>query len=206
MPASKMPGKKERFALPGRPISWLSLAVPAAVVLVLVIGSFGFAARMEEKDTFCASCHTQPESTFFQRSQAGTPMDLASMHHTKDIKCIDCHSGAGAMGRAGAILLGSRNALAFFTHTAQQPAPLTIAISDANCIKCHQEAVTGQPDINNHFHLFLPRWQAADPKAASCVTCHESHFSDGDAQIGFLNQARTEQVCLQCHQVLGGGG
>ncbi len=211
MSAHHKPGKKTGKPLPRkklakRPFPWSAIAIPATVVLVLVIGSFGFAASMEEKDSFCASCHTQPESTFFQRSQAGKTVDLATMHYSKAVKCIDCHSGAGITGRAGAILLGSRNALAYFTHTAKQPAPLTVAIGDSNCIKCHAEAVSGQPDLNNHFHLFLTRWQAADPNAASCVTCHAAHTTDGDAQIGYLNQANTEQVCQQCHQALGAGG
>jgi predicted CXXCH cytochrome family protein len=209
---NSMPNRKKTSSKPGgrpvkkpyrKPFPWLTLAVPGAVVLVLVIGSFTFAANMEEKDSFCASCHTQPESTFYQRSQAGKTVDLATFHRTKNTKCIDCHSGSGVTGRMGAILLGSRNAFAYFTRTAKQPAPLTVAISDTNCVKCHPEAVNGQPDVNNHFHLFLPRWQAADPNAASCVTCHSSHTTDGDAQIGYLNQQKTEQVCQQCHNALG---
>ncbi len=185
-----------------RPFPWLAVAVPAGVLLVLVIGSFGFAASMEENDSFCASCHTQPESTFYQRSLAGKSVDLATFHHTKSTKCIDCHSAGGVTGRAGAILLGSRNAAAYFTHTAQQPAPLTVAIGDSNCVKCHPEVTTGQPDINNHFHLFLSRWQAADPNAAGCVACHSAHTTDGDPQIGYLNAQKTETICQQCHDVM----
>lgn len=206
MPTRKKPVKQMSKKNSARPFPWLAIAIPAAVVLVLAISSFGFAATMEEKDTFCASCHTQPETTFFQRSQAGAPVDLATLHHSKEIKCIDCHSGAGITGRTGAMLLGARNAAALFTHTAHQPAPLTVAISDANCIKCHQEAVTGQPDFNNHFHLFLARWQAADPNAAGCVTCHASHNTEVEAGIGYLNRAKTEQVCQSCHQVMREGG
>jgi predicted CXXCH cytochrome family protein len=205
MPAEQRPNSNLSKKTAARSFPWLTLAIPAAVVLVLVIGGFGFAMGMEERDPFCASCHTQPESTFFQRSQAGNAVDLASMHHTKDIKCIDCHSGVGASGRVNAMLLGARNAAALITHTARQPAPLTVPIRDANCLKCHQEAVSGQPDFNNHFHLFLPRWKAADPNAASCVTCHTSHATDGEAQIGYLNRAKTEAVCQRCHQALGEG-
>ncbi len=205
MPARKRSAKQSsKRKKPARPFPWLSIAIPAAVVLILAIGGFGFAASMEEKDSFCASCHTQPESTFYQRSQANSPVDLATLHHSKAIKCIDCHSGSGTPGRGSAMMLGARNAAALYTHTAQQPAPLTVPISDANCIKCHEEAVSGQADFNNHFHLFLSRWQAADPNAAGCVTCHAAHTTDGDPGIGYLNQAKTEQVCQGCHQVLRG--
>ncbi len=198
MPNHQTPEKK-----PGRPpIPWLALVIPLVVLLILAMGGAGFAASMEEKDSFCASCHTQPELTFYQRSQGEKIVDLATFHHTKDTRCIDCHSASGITGRLEALLHGSRNATAFFTHTARQPALLTWPISDTNCLKCHSEVATGQPDISNHFHLFLPRWQADDPKATGCVGCHASHATDGNAQIGYLNQQKTEAICQQCHDVL----
>lgn len=36
--------------------------------VVFAVGGFAFAASQETNDSFCASCHTQPESTFVQRS------------------------------------------------------------------------------------------------------------------------------------------
>ncbi len=157
---------------------------------------------MEEKDSFCSSCHTQPESTFYQRSLDAKVTDLASFHRTKDTKCIDCHSGVGVTGRVGAILLGSRNAAAYFTHTAQQPAPLTVPIADANCIKCHQQVTSGQPTMDNHFHIFLIRWQAADPNAAGCASCHTGHNTAGQEQYGYLDPQQADQVCQACHEKL----
>jgi predicted secreted protein len=56
------------------------LAVCGALLvlgMVLTAGGFAFAATQESHDTFCASCHTQPESTFFQRATAAQPSDLA---------------------------------------------------------------------------------------------------------------------------------
>jgi nitrate/TMAO reductase-like tetraheme cytochrome c subunit len=63
-------------------------------------------------DQFCASCHTQPESIFFQRSTGALAVDLASFHTTQKTRCIDCHSGPGLFGRMQAELLGARNASA----------------------------------------------------------------------------------------------
>ncbi len=182
------------------------LLLAAAVIFLFTAGSFGFAASMEEHDSFCASCHTQPESTYFERSQASNPIDLASFHTTKQTRCIECHSGVGIGGRASAILLGARNALAYFTGTAKQPAPLTVPVSDDHCLKCHA-SVYDSNDFNNHFHNLLPRWQASNPDhVAACVDCHSSHTTDGSAQIAFLGQDRTDQVCQNCHQDLRGGG
>jgi nitrate/TMAO reductase-like tetraheme cytochrome c subunit len=64
-----------------------------ALGVILAAGGFTFAASQETHDAFCASCHTQPESTFYQRSTAAQPMDLASYHTAQQTRCIDCHSG-----------------------------------------------------------------------------------------------------------------
>jgi predicted CXXCH cytochrome family protein len=178
----------------------------AVGIFIFIAGSFSVAASMEERDSFCASCHTQPESDYYGRSQAGNPIDLASFHATKQTRCIECHSGVGTIGRASAIMLGARNAVAYYTGTAKQPAPLTVPVGDDHCVKCHA-SVYDSTDFNNHFHNLLPRWQAAAPNnAASCVDCHSSHTTDGNAQTSFLSQTKTDQVCQSCHQVLGGGG
>jgi predicted CXXCH cytochrome family protein len=186
-----------------RPIVWVLEGI-LVLAFVVVIGGFAFAATQEEHDNFCASCHTKPESTFYQRSVDAQPVDLASAHTTKGVKCINCHSGTGVVGRVQAELLGAHNALSWYTGTAVQPAALTTPIRDANCLKCHQE-VTARRDQNNHFHAFLARWQATDPNAATCVSCHGGHTTDGEAQIAFLNRTTTEAVCNACHNALGGG-
>jgi len=198
MSAKKIQPKKKTFP-------FVPLLIALGAVIVFTVSGFSFAASQESKDVFCSSCHTQPESTYYQRSQDATATDLASFHHTKEARCIDCHSGTGVVGRVQAELMGAQNAFKFFTHTAVQPAPLTKPIRDANCLKCHQQVTAGQADENNHFHIFLTRWQSADTKAATCVSCHSSHTTDGTADILFLNRERTVAVCEACHKALGGG-
>lgn len=182
--------------------------IPAVIVLAVVVifltgGGFAFAATQEEHDTFCASCHTQPESTFFQRESGAQPVDLASSHkQSKDVRCIDCHSGNGVTGRVQAELLGARNAAAFYTGTAVQPAHMTVAIGDANCLKCHQD-VAAKQGFDNHFHAFLARWQAADPQAAKCTTCHGGHNTSGTAQNLFIDIPTAQAACDACHRALG---
>jgi len=187
-------------------ISRTVLLLVAAGIFIFIVGGFSVAASMEEHDTFCASCHTQPESDYYGRSHAANPIDLASFHATKQTRCIECHSGVGTLGRANAIMLGARNAVYFYTGTAKQPAPLTVPLGDDHCVKCHA-SVYEATDFNNHFHNLLPRWQAASPNTvASCEDCHSGHTTDGTAQTTFLSQTKTDQVCQDCHQVLGGGG
>lgn len=182
---------------------WTMIAIPLAVILLLAVGGFIVAATVEENDSFCASCHTQPESTYYERSQSSTLSDLAGYHHTEDIKCIDCHSGEGIGGRINAIFMGANNAFKFYTGTAIQPARLNVPIQDGNCLKCHAR-VTQTRTEQTHFHYFLPQWQARDPNgAAHCVSCHSAHTTDGQANLVYLNVARTEAVCQRCHNALG---
>ena len=198
-----MPDKKSPRR---RKVLTVMAALGGAFVLAVILaaGGFAFAATQEQKDSFCASCHTQPESTYYQRSLDAQPVDLASAHKARDTRCIDCHSGAGVPGRMTAELMGARNALHWYTGTAVQPAPLTVPISDENCLKCHQDVVASG-DMNHHFHAFLGQWQAIDPKAATCVTCHPGHSTEGTAQTGFQNVTATRAACEACHAAVGGG-
>ncbi len=184
---------------------------PKVVIAVVAIVA-GFAAlstvvaatamQFENHDDFCASCHSEPESTFFQRTTASS-VDLASFHGAKDVHCIDCHSGQGvAPGRVNSLMLGAKDLLAWVSGHATQPATQTRPIDDANCLKCHQD-VTQQRTFNNHFHVFLSRWQALDKNAATCVSCHQSHHTNGEVQLAFLNRVDTTQVCQGCHQAVG---
>ena len=192
----------------------------AVVGLLLAGGGFAFAASQETHDPFCASCHTQPELTFFERSQAAQAVDLASYHTSQETKCIDCHSGPGVTGRVQAELLGARNALAWYTGTAVQPAVLTSPISDANCLKCHQDITSRgyQPKAQiavqgirggregegggNHWHELLARWQGISSTAGTCTSCHSGHATGGTAQTGFMNNQDVQATCNACHQVL----
>ncbi len=182
------------------------LGILAGLVVVMTVGGFSVGASLEQTDSFCASCHTQPEATFFQRSTANAPVDLASFHTTKTTHCIDCHSDSGVTGRVGAEISGAFNAMHFFTNTATQPSKLYAPFSDANCLKCHEAAITASANRNNHFHVFLSRWQATDPNAGRCTSCHAAHTHDGASDNGFMVDARTQPVCDACHQVLAQGG
>ncbi len=191
------------------PARWLWL-VPFVLVaaggLTLLGGSLAVGATLEESDAFCASCHSQPELTYFTREQTRQPVDLATDHGINDqTRCIQCHSGSGVTGRLAALDTGANDLFHWVTGTAKQPAPLTQAIADANCLKCHA-GVPNEQSFSTHFHVFLARWQAIDPKAATCVDCHSSHATDGQANLRFLNVPRTQAVCQHCHDAAGAGG
>ncbi len=176
------------------------------VLVVLAVGYFG-ATKLEENDAFCASCHSEPENTYFQRTAATRSVDLASAHahltqtqpEQSPTRCIDCHAGPGFSGRAHALSIGARDALKWFGGSATQPAKTTQPLNDAACLQCHS-AVASDTNFDRHFHRYLMQWQQKDPSAGRCATCHTAHTLDGNNTIGFLQQQRAQAVCVQCHK------
>jgi nitrate/TMAO reductase-like tetraheme cytochrome c subunit len=183
---------------PGQPrpnvLGWAALLAGAVVV-----GSGGwFAVHLENDNAFCAACHTEPETTFYQRTLSPA-VDLASRHAAEGLACITCHSGAGAVGRGGALLLGARNLAAYLVGGYGQPTRALTPLPDEHCVKCHS-ASESDTRLERHYHYYLAAWQRARPDdSGTCAACHLSHHTDGLADRGFLNDAATEQICARCH-------
>lgn len=203
--AEKAAQKARRDKILKSPLLRVGLIILAIGVL-LSAGGFTYAANQESHDEFCASCHTQPETTYFERATASGAVDLASFHKAKETRCIDCHSGNGLSGRVSAELLGAHNAFLWYTHQAAQPAQITQPVGDENCVKCHTTTLTQNPAMENHFHIFLSRWQGVDPNAAGCTTCHRGHTTNGAQANQFLDVATVQVVCESCHRAIGEGG
>jgi hypothetical protein len=84
------PEKKQ--AKKHRALRWLIVTgAVVAVGIILASGGLVTAIQLENRNAFCASCHTEPESEYYQRSLAA-PVDLASAHNAKNVACIQCHS------------------------------------------------------------------------------------------------------------------
>lgn len=175
----------------------------AFLALTAAGATVAYGAHLENNDAFCASCHTEPESRYFTQSQA-SPVDLASAHTAKSVECIQCHSGRGSIGRMTAMAaVALPDLLAYRSGHYRKPAVTTVPVGDDHCLKCHADVTRGA-DFNNHFHRFLPLWQAQDPAyAAACVSCHNGHFVGGDPQIGFLVESTAAAVCQECHAFAG---
>ncbi len=174
----------------------------ALVVVAIILGTGGtaYALNQENHDDFCASCHTQPETKYYQQSQEPNAATLAAFHTQKNVRCIDCHSGGGPLGRMQGLTQGAQDLLSFYSGNYHNPAITTSKLGDESCSKCHGE-VFRAAGINNHFHQFLPRWQAVDANAAHCVDCHTGHGA-GDTTQQYMIVANAEQVCQGCHSVL----
>jgi len=177
--------------------------IALGVSLIVAAGGTAYAIQQENHDSFCASCHTQPESKYYQQSLDTTAPTLAAFHSQKDVRCIDCHSGGGPFGRAVGLEQGFQDLTAFYSGHYHKPAVTLNKLGDDSCTKCHEQ-VTNSGGFNNHFHRFLARWQSIDPNAAHCVDCHTAHPAANRAQ-NYLTAGLVTGVCQSCHARLGAG-
>jgi predicted CXXCH cytochrome family protein len=196
--------------MPKRPVKskrvipkWLALTVGvvAAVLLIGAIGGTAYALHLEENDGFCASCHTEPETTYFNQALTKPPVSLAAFHaqsSKQTVRCIDCHSGGGALGRVDGLMQGQTDLLAYWSGHYHSPAVTTNPLGDDSCLKCHADVVL-RGGFDNHFHSFLARWQQVDPNAGKCISCHTAHTTDSDTQT-FLKVQTVRAVCDDCHR------
>jgi hypothetical protein len=169
--------------------------------LVALSGGGWFTTQIEDDNAFCASCHTQPETAYYERTQTQA-VDLASAHATENVTCIECHSGAGVVGRTGAVLQGAQNVVLFISRQYQQPAVLKNKIGDDSCVKCHVDVLESNGK-NSHYHVYLPQWQLAQSEsAAGCVTCHQGHVTGGAVDQAFLSEVAASAVCEGCHSAV----
>ena len=191
------------------------LAILALCLVAVVVAGTGVGLALEENDSFCASCHTQPETLYVRQAQAALgprSATLAALHHRLEtvataarpvapVKCIDCHGGVGAVARVHTLVeLGVMDTLAFISGRYEQPARTTRPLPDINCAQCHAEAVAA-PGFDNHFHTKL-----ADPQAPTinCVSCHLSHFDQVDPREKYIRRAAVFDRCNECHRQMGG--
>ncbi len=187
----------------------LVLVIASLVVIgffILGVGIIGTSLALENQDSFCASCHTEPEVTYYQQSMQTAPVTLAAFHTGKQTACIDCHSGGGVFGRAKGLMQGTDDLIMYYSGNYRRPAVTTNPLRDDSCVKCHEDVLgqrrSARRNSDGHYHVFLPRWQASDPNAAGCIACHASH-TQGTAAQQYLQVNQVNQTCDQCHAAIG---
>lgn len=198
-----------------------------AVIGVIVVGisvlaaTLTYTSELEKHNDFCASCHTEPETTNFMRFEmalSDPATDLAAFHHAHaessvmphdpNMRCIDCHVGEGFLGRATVVTLSAYDALRFFTGTAEQPAHVVFNVQNEACLKCHEADVkkyADQPEtrfiIDNHYHY---KYYQPGAPPVSCTSCHSGHNPGSEANQ-FVSNKLAIPVCQACHQFEGKG-
>lgn len=186
---------------------WLRLAGWAAgAVVLLALGTGLVVSHYEESDPFCASCHTVPEVTYFERAQGAKPsagpyVDLSSLHygHDNGFRCIDCHRGdEGVFHRVTALSLGARDTaiwLAGQSDPAIEKTELVVPfLLTGACVKCHAESVL-EVGFNNHFHNMLPDAYQAWKRGG--MLTRPVDLPDAPLE---LTPSDTSVLCVDCHR------
>ncbi len=185
----------------------------AIALIALLVGGTGVGLVLEQRDEFCAACHTEPETTYVRQSRdTASPRSptLAAFHHRLEgtamesrvaFKCIDCHGGVGPAARLTTLYqLGVGDALAFLSGRYEQPATTHRPLPDANCTRCHAREVA-VPGFENHFHNKLG---APTAPSIACVDCHVSHTDQVDPREKYIRRALVFPHCNDCHRSMGG--
>jgi len=122
-----------------------------------------------EKDGACLSCHSRGNRLFWE----GSP------HETRNVACVDCHSGHEPQTRK-------------LTAEARFSAPLTEIHGTKKpqpelCLQCHQMR---RAQLQRSSHMPYREGKV------TCTSCHNPHGSPNPKQ---LIQATTNENCLSCH-------
>ncbi|MBX3062417.1 MAG: multiheme c-type cytochrome [Anaerolineae bacterium] len=201
---------------------WVVIGLAAFLVLVL-LGGVGFvtASVLEEQDAFCTSCHTVPETTYFNRAyialdHPSEPVnDLATSHYIaaqqeggEPFKCINCHRGDASPGhRVSTLTLAGRDAIIYLLGR-ENPAIEKVNIAEAwlpnaACVSCHTETLLALKGIDNHFHTHLPQAAEALAKGGTLTVASDFRGSDSDKdallKAGLGTVSGVDLLCTSCH-------
>jgi nitrate/TMAO reductase-like tetraheme cytochrome c subunit len=186
---------------------WLRLAGAAAgAALLLTLAAVLTVSHYEESDPFCASCHTVPEVTYFDRAQEAKASmsvyaDLSSAHYGADngFRCIDCHRGnEGVFHRITALSLGARDTVIWLAGRADPAIEKTELVVPflltGACVKCHEKALL-EVGFNNHFHNKLP--EAFQVWVRGGMLTRPADQPEASLE---LMASDTTVLCVDCHR------
>ena len=183
-----------------------------ALLIVFSGVSFATATVLEDQDTFCISCHTVPETTYYNRAYISLDhpnqdvTDLATAHYhlsqtgnKTPFSCIDCHRGdQSLLSRVAAIALGAKDTLVYVVgreNTKIETMPSlteTDWLSNSACISCHTAALLDTSNgLGNHFHTKLPQVAALRNTGSSPSTVSDSKWGQPVDNVNLQ--------CTSCH-------
>lgn len=175
--------------------------------LIMLASVYTVGVQLESDDAFCASCHVEPETNYYQASLNPQIADtLATFHAGEKTLCIDCHSRNWIPGRLWAQWGGLQNLLAYWSGSYQSPSETTRPVGDGGCSKCHSD-LTWVSERPGHYHSpwLRLRWRSVGGPVNTCEACHPSHVSVGSLEDGFMDMDRIDEQCDACHEATGIG-
>jgi hypothetical protein len=178
---------------------------------VLALAAALTISRLEERDTFCISCHTLPEVTYHERSRRALAngggqafADLSSAHYGMEntFRCINCHRGdQGLVHRVATLALAARDTAIWISGRADETIEKTALVAPglltAACTRCHAQALL-EVGFNNHFHNKLP--EAYSLWRAGAMLRRPIEAPDLPETALFVQPSPTGVRCVDCHR------
>lgn len=186
------------------------------LVIVMIAGGLYLAVRItneQSKDTFCLSCHTVPEQTYFNRagsaSAGAIAVDLSSFHYQTlvgqggVIRCIDCHQGTGSLThRVDVLMVSTRHALEWVLgsqdNAIEKGYTSAPHLANDSCLSCHAKTLL-VAGAANHWHNMLAATYELWRNGVSVIA--PAGTTDKQAVIAAgLVKYESSLVCSDCHR------
>ena len=187
--------------------------------LVLVLGAAGLLSgatgwvvtdRLEQDNDFCTSCHLTADVPLHidvrREFDARPAPSLAALHAAEPVagrddpafRCIDCHGGTGALGRARVKVLAAKDAFWYVTGRFEEPDGMRWPLWDGDCRQCHatfagQLEAPGDPPAFHALAVHNTRL------GVGCVECHDVHGPGGNPDAWFVHARLVRAQCARCH-------
>ena len=164
------------------PRAWL-LGLVAALVLVLVVATVGFA--VVNRPDSCGLCHV---------IKAEVDSYKVSSHSANGVSCQDCHTKPGVFNYFIRNLQSMTHNVEYVSGNYEKP--VTSVVGVENCVQCHpkeqieKDLVVGDIRVN-HKGLREAGYQ--------CTTCHAGIAHGDVTPYGSRAQASKMAECAKCH-------
>jgi hypothetical protein len=154
--------------------------VPRLGVIVLALAVFGLADNYVQRDSTCASCHTDNKHVESLEASAHRGLD-----------CVSCHGASGVTGPVRQLVDYGRW---MYVSAANEKLPDLQAgsVESSKCLSCHEDVRRGTLQAGGI------RMRHSDVIEAG-YRCRECHNSTAHGDITLEPSSPSMSTCLSCH-------